>query len=180
LAAAQVEFEMNLCSNVAVNSDIFIALGSNMGDLEGNLLKAVAEIGRLHDTRVTALSPFYNTEPVGGVSQNNFLNAALRLTSSIPPDELLAELLRIELSIFGRKRNLHWGPRSIDLDLLFYGCEIIHQPPKLLLPHPRLHERRFVLAPLADIAPEFIHPVYGKSIRELLAELPPGGKVTKI
>lgn len=162
-----------------MNSDIFIALGSNLGDREGNLLKAVAEIGQLHDTRLTKLSPFYDTEPVGGVAQNNFLNAVLGLSSPIPPQELLAELLQIERVKFGRTRTLHWGPRTIDIDLLFYGSEIIHHPPVLLLPHPRLHERRFVLAPLADIAPEFIHPVYGKSIRELLAELPPGGNVTK-
>ena len=171
---------MNLCSNADVNKEIFIALGSNMGDREGNLLKAIALVGRLPGTRITAVSPFYDTDPVGGISNENFLNAVMRLTSSMPPQELLKALLQIELSIFGRKRVLHWGPRNIDLDLLFYGGEIIHQPPDLLVPHPRLHERRFVLAPLADIAPEFIHPSHGRSVRELLDGLSPGGNVTRI
>jgi 2-amino-4-hydroxy-6-hydroxymethyldihydropteridine diphosphokinase len=163
-----------------VNDEIFIALGSNIGDREGNLLKAVAAIGRLHDTRITALSPFYDTEPVGGVSQNNFLNAVMRLTSAISAENLLQELMQIEIFFFDRNRDLHWGPRTMDLDILFYGSEIIDHPPELLIPHPYLHERRFVLAPLADIAPEFIHPLYGRSIRELLDSLPPGGSVTKI
>ena len=171
---------MNLWSNAAVNSEIFIALGSNMGDREENLLRAVAAVGRLPDTRITALSPFYDTEPVGGISQHNFLNAVMRLTSSLTPQELLQELLQIETAVFERKRDLHWGPRSIDLDILFYGSEVIDNPPELLLPHPRLHERRFVLAPLADIAPEFVHPVHGRSISELLAGLPPGGNVTRV
>jgi len=171
---------MDLCSNAAVNSEIFIALGSNMGDREENLLRAVAAVGRLPDTRITALSPLYDTEPVGGISQNNYLNAVMRLTSSLSPQQLLKELLRIETAIFKRKRALTWGPRSIDLDILFYGSKVISNPPDLLLPHPRLHERRFVLAPLADIAPGFIHPVHGKSISALLADLPPGGNVTRI
>lgn len=176
----QVEFEMNLCSNVTVNGEIFVALGSNMGDREGNILKAVAAVGRLPATRITALSPFYDTEPVGGIPQDNFLNAVMRLTSSLLPAELLQQLLLIESLLFDRKRDLHWGPRNLDLDILFYGSEIIAQPPTLVLPHPHLHERRFVLAPLADIAPDFIHPASGKSVRELLAALPPGGKVTRI
>ena len=171
---------MDLCSNAAVNSEIFIALGSNMGDREENLLRAVAAVGRLPDTRITALSPLYDTEPVGGISQSNFLNAVMRLTSSLSPQQMLKELLRIETAIFKRKRALPWGPRSIDLDILLYGSEVISNPPDLLLPHPRLHERRFVLAPLADIAPGLIHPVHGISISALLAGLPPGGTVTRI
>jgi 2-amino-4-hydroxy-6-hydroxymethyldihydropteridine diphosphokinase len=88
--------------------------------------------------------------------------------------------LEIETAVFGRKRTRRWGPRSIDLDLIFYGSTIIDMAPQLLLPHPRVHERRFVLAPLADIAPEFVHPVYGLRINELLAALPPGGSVTRL
>jgi 2-amino-4-hydroxy-6-hydroxymethyldihydropteridine diphosphokinase len=180
LTTAQVEFARNLCSNDGVNEEIFIALGSNMGDREGNLLKALAAVAKLPVTRITALSPFYDTEPVGGVCQDNFLNAVMRLSSALGPQELLTALLQIESSLFGRMRNLHWGPRSIDLDILFYGSEIINNPPDLLLPHPRIQERRFVLAPLADIAPEFIHPVCGKSVGELLASLTQSGGVTKI
>lgn len=169
-----------MCSTIVVNSEIFIALGSNIGDREEHLLGAVAAVGRLTDTRITALSPFYDTEPVGGIPQNNFLNAVIRLASSLTPQELLKELMQIETSVFGRKREQRWGPRCIDLDILFYGSEVIDKPPDLLLPHPRLHERRFVLAPLADIAPEFIHPTLGRSISELLAGLPPGGNVMRI
>lgn len=176
----QVEFEMNLCSNITVNDEIFVALGSNMGDREGNLLKAVAAVGRLPATRVTALSPFYDTEPVGGIPQGNFLNAVMKLTSALAPQELLQQLLLIETALFDRNREQHWGPRSLDLDILFYGSEIITQLPELVVPHPYLHERRFVLAPLADIAPDFIHPASGKSVRELLAALPPGGSVIRI
>jgi 2-amino-4-hydroxy-6-hydroxymethyldihydropteridine diphosphokinase len=163
-----------------VNIEIYIAIGTNMGDREENINKAVAAVGRLSDTRITALSPFYDTDPVGSIAQNNFLNAVMRLSSSLSPQKLLQDLLQIETLIFNRKRDLHWGPRRIDLDLLFYGNEVIDNPPDLLLPHPRLHERRFVLAPLADIAPEFMHPVFGRSIRELLAGLSQSGRVTRI
>ena len=151
-----------------------------MGDREGNLLNAVAAVGKIPGIRITALSPFYDTEPIGGILQDNFLNAAIRVSSHLSPQTVLQELLQIETTLFGRKRELRWGPRSIDLDLLFYGSKIIFNPPDLLLPHPRITERRFVLAPLADIAPEFIHPACGKSIEELLLALPPGGNVTKI
>lgn len=163
-----------------MNDEIFIALGSNVGDREGNLLQALAAIGKLPGTKITALSPFYDTEPVGGPLQENFLNAVARLSSVIAPRELLTALLEIETTVFQRQRELHWGPRNIDLDLLFYGPEIINEPPALILPHPHITERRFVLAPLADIAPDFIHPVCGKSIRELLKTLPAGAKVTRI
>ena len=177
--SALVEFAPNLCSNANVNDEIFIALGSNMGDREGNLLLAIATIGKLATTKITSLSPFYDTEPVGGPLQENFLNAVIRLSSSIPPRELLHNLLQIENTVFHRTRDCHWGPRNIDLDLLFYGREIITEPPELLLPHPRIAERRFVLAPLADIAPDFVHPACNKSITELLNALPAGNKVTR-
>lgn len=163
-----------------VNGNIFIALGTNMGDREGNLLRAVAEIGRQPDIRLTALSSFYDTEPVGPVEQPNFLNAAARLESPLPPEELLQRLLEIENKCFHRRRELAWGPRSMDLDLLFYDRLIITNPPALVLPHPQLHLRRFVLEPLAEIAAGFVHPVTGKTITEHLAELPTGERVTRL
>jgi 2-amino-4-hydroxy-6-hydroxymethyldihydropteridine diphosphokinase len=163
-----------------VNRDIFIALGSNIGDREGNILRSVAEIAKISGSRVTALSSFYDTEPVGMGATNNFINAVLKLESCLLPEELLTELMRIETDTFGRKRINGVEPRRIDLDILFYGEKEINNPPGLVIPHPRLHERRFVLEPLAEIAPDFRHPVLGKTINELIAGLQDRSKVTKL
>jgi 2-amino-4-hydroxy-6-hydroxymethyldihydropteridine diphosphokinase len=160
-----------------VASDVFIALGSNQGDRELNLLRAIAEIGRLTATRITALSSFYDTQPIGPVNQDNFLNATLKLETSLSPHQLLDELQRIETAVFKRVRTVHWGPRPMDLDILFYG-DLVLTEEELTIPHPRLHERGFVLVPLAEIAPEFIHPVLHESVSELLASLKTNERVT--
>jgi 2-amino-4-hydroxy-6-hydroxymethyldihydropteridine diphosphokinase len=160
-------------------SDAYIALGSNMGDRELNLLRAVAEIGKLPDSKVTGLSPFYETSPVGVTEQDFFYNAVLRLTTALPPLNLLERLLAIESSIFGRTRTVHWGPRRMDLDLLLYADAVINEE-GLTVPHPHMGERRFVLQPLCDIAPELIHPVLGKTMTILLANVPSGETVTKL
>jgi len=168
-----------LCFNLSVQTDAYIALGSNMGDRELNLLRAVAEIGRIPDCKVTGLSSFYETSPVGVTEQPPFYNAVLRIQTALSPHELLERLIRIETDVFGRTRTTHWGPRRIDLDLLLHGGTTISDD-RLTVPHPRMSERRFVLQPLCDIAPDLVHPVVGKTIAELLEALRTDETVTRI
>lgn len=157
----------------------YIGLGSNIGDRELKLLMAIAELGKLPQTRVTAVSPFYETDPVGGVPQDNFYNAVVRLNTGLAPLELLERLKRLETEVFHRTPSERWGARSMDLDILLYG-ELVFTCDRLTIPHPRLAERRFALQPLADIAPDLTHPTSGKRIIELLTELTSTEKVVRI
>jgi pantoate--beta-alanine ligase len=147
-----------------------LGLGSNLGDRVGNLLEGL----RLLKRRVTVLrlSSLHETRPVGGPpGQANFFNAAAVVATELPPGDLVAALHDIE-SQLGRERAETWGPRTIDLDLLLYDQQIIHTA-QLTVPHPRMHERRFVLAPAAEIAGDLRHPALNATIDELLARLPP-------
>ncbi len=147
-----------------------LGLGSNLGDRAGNLGEALRLLAR--HVAVLRVSSLHETLPVGGPpGQGTFLNAAGVVATDRSPTELLAVLRDIE-SQLGRERALCWGPRTIDLDLLLYDQQVIHSP-DLTVPHPRMHERRFVLAPAAEIAGDLRHPVQGATIDELLARLPP-------
>jgi 2-amino-4-hydroxy-6-hydroxymethyldihydropteridine diphosphokinase len=147
----------------------YVGIGSNLGDRAGNLLLAVRGITHASMT-VTCLSSIYETEPVSDVEQPPFLNLVAEIGSPLPtPEQVMARLLRIEFAL-GRVRDVKDGPRTIDLDLLFYG-DLERDTEFLRLPHPRLHERRFVLEPLAEIAPRLVHPKSGLSIVDLLEDL---------
>lgn len=151
------------------NENAFISLGSNLGDRAGNLLRAVR--GMIDaGLQIAALSSIYETEPVETFQQPRFLNMVAELRgSTLPePEQLLARLLRVEYGL-GRTREVPMGPRTIDLDLLFYGNEI-RTTEFLTLPHPRLHQRRFVLVPLIEIDPQLVHPTLKKTAAELLKE----------
>lgn len=137
----------------------YIALGANLGDAALSLREALAAVAALPDTRVTATSAFYRTAPVGLAEQPDFVNAATRLETALPPEALLAHLLDIE-DRFGRVRQQANGPRTLDLDVLLYD-DLVLDTPRLTLPHPRMHLRAFVLWPLADISPELDIPGRG-------------------
>lgn len=157
--------------------DAYIALGSNVGDRELNLLQAVAALGRLPGCRVTALSRFYVTSPVGmSADTPPFYNAVVRLATTRKAPELLQSLQQIERKQFGRLPSVSYQSRRMDLDLLLYG-DLSLTTPELTLPHPRMAQRRFVLAPLADIAAELREPVSGRTIAQLLAEVRSNEKV---
>ena len=146
----------------------FVGIGSNLGDREDNLRRAVELLSVEDGVDVTAVSEIRETEPVGPVEQGAFLNGAVRIETDLGPRELLERLLAVEQRL-GRVREERWGPRTIDLDLLLYGDEAVDEP-GLTVPHPRLHERRFALEPLADLAPSLEIPGRGP-ISVLLAEL---------
>jgi 2-amino-4-hydroxy-6-hydroxymethyldihydropteridine diphosphokinase len=158
-------------------SKVYIGVGSNLGDREFLIRKAIEELRDLPHTVVARVSSLYDTDPVGDEEQPAYLNAVVRVETGLPPRELLWHLLLIE-SRMGRVRSQRWAPRPIDLDILFYGKEIIDEP-DLSVPHPEAHHRAFVLVPLAEIEPELIHPGLGEPIRKLLRRLDPNPPVRK-
>ena len=148
-----------------------IALGSNLGDRKSHLQRALTDITQLSNLEVVGLSRIYETAPVGGPdNQGAYLNAALLAYTSRTPQDLLRALHDIEAR-HERERTIRWGPRTLDLDLLCYGATISSEP-DLLLPHPRMHQRRFVMVPVCDVAPDYHHPVLKQTMKEILNSLP--------
>ena len=150
-----------------MSNGIYLLLGTNLGSRLQNLQEAKNQITKAVGTIVKA-SSVYETEPWGVSDQPKYLNEVIQISTARTPHEVLNELLRIEKAL-GRIRGGKWEARIVDIDLLFYNNEIINTK-ELVLPHPRLHERNFTLIPLAEIASDFIHPVFNKSINALLAE----------
>ena len=149
---------------------IYLGLGSNIGDRESHLQAALERLPAAGVT-VRRISPFYETEPVDYTGQRWFLNCVAEGETELLPMQLLSRTGRIEREL-GRVRTIPKGPRTIDIDILLYGASVIRAP-RLEVPHPRLSERRFVLAPLADLAPDLRHPVTGRTVRQMLEAAPP-------
>jgi 2-amino-4-hydroxy-6-hydroxymethyldihydropteridine diphosphokinase len=156
---------------------VYLSLGSNLGDRQGNLAEAVRQLEALGV--VKAVSSLFETEPVEvQTSQPWFLNCALGLETGLSPEEFLDRILAVEQAM-GRRRTEPKGPRTIDIDIVLFGDAVLDTP-QLTVPHPAMQQRRFVLEPLAEIAPEVMHPVLHKTVRELLVSLPRDGGAVRV
>ena len=155
---------------------VYLSLGSNLDDRAANLRTALEKLGDLGT--VNSVSAFYETEPVGLTAQPWFVNCAAKLDTEKMPRQLLKGVLNLEQEM-GRQRKQKNGPRIIDIDILLFGTSVI-ETAGLTVPHPRMHERRFVLEPLAEIAPDVRHPVFKRTVRELRDALPPGQTVRRV
>ena len=150
--------------------EAYIAVGSNMGDSRGHIAKALGQLEKHKDIQVTKVSGLLETLPYGGVEQENFVNGMFEIRTLLTPEELLRELHKIEASE-GRERKIHWGPRTLDLDIIFYD-DLIYSSEDLVIPHVDMENRYFVLKPLSELAPNFRHPITHKTVAQMLAELP--------
>ncbi|MDY6987664.1 MAG: 2-amino-4-hydroxy-6-hydroxymethyldihydropteridine diphosphokinase [Thermodesulfobacteriota bacterium] len=153
----------------------YIGVGSNLGNRVENCRRAIEALAASEDCVLEAQSPFYETEPLYLEDQDWFVNAAALIRTSLAPEALLARLQAIEQKMGPRGESPRFGPRVLDLDILFFD-DLVLQRGDLNVPHPRLHERRFVLRPLSDIAARFVHPVLGETVGSLLASLKDGRK----
>ena len=156
----------------------YIAIGSNIGNPYQNCTEAIHKISNNDSIKIISKSSFYQTSPIGGVEQDWFINCAIKINTSLTSDSLLFNLLNIE-SVMGRIRGGKWGPRLIDLELLFYDS-LISNKKKLTIPHPEIQKRNFVLMPLSDIAESLIHPVLKKTIGDLLKESTDNAAVNRL
>jgi 2-amino-4-hydroxy-6-hydroxymethyldihydropteridine diphosphokinase len=154
----------------ATHHSVFISIGSNLGDKLAHCRSAIEALANLEQTRLVAASPFYKTDPVDFTDQDWFINAVVKLETTLAPQTLLTALKKIQQRA-GRLRDaVRFGPRIIDLDIIFYDAEVI-QSDKLVLPHPRMHKRRFVLQPICDIDSKIVHPVLKTTVEDLLEQL---------
>lgn len=151
------------------NKKIFISLGSNMGDRLTNIMMGLALLNKIPNTKVVKVSSVYETEPVEYKEQGSFLNAVAQIVTNLPPQKLLSALQIIETKMH-RQRHIPKGPRTIDLDIIFVG-DMIVDTVNLTIPHKRAHTRKFVLAPMTEIAPNFVHPTLGTTVKHMLEEL---------
>jgi 2-amino-4-hydroxy-6-hydroxymethyldihydropteridine diphosphokinase len=156
----------------------YLGLGSNLGDRRRNIEDAIKLMAQRKDIKVSEVSSLYETEPVGYEDQRWFINGVLKAETTLKPRKLLEALKEIEGAL-GRKRDLRWGPRIVDLDILLYDDKKIKDQ-DFVIPHPEMHRRAFVLVPLAEIASDLTHSVMGRSIAELLATLPQTKVVKRI
>ncbi|MCR5256499.1 MAG: 2-amino-4-hydroxy-6-hydroxymethyldihydropteridine diphosphokinase [Acetatifactor sp.] len=168
-APIQIPFE-----NVSVEvkrgwTTVFLSAGSNMGDSDNILKGAIDMLNKDSDMKDVKASKFIVTKPYGGVDQDDFVNCAIRLDTLLDPETLLDRLHEIE-SFYKRERKIHWGPRTLDLDIVFFG-KSVYESDRLIIPHVDMQNRAFVLEPLAELAPNFRHPILNKSVEELLNSL---------
>lgn len=148
---------------------VYLSLGSNMGDKNKNIEVAIENISEINFTKIVTKSNIIETKPFGFLEQDNFLNCCLEIKTLLSPTEILKELLSIEIKM-GRERKIKWGPRIIDIDIIFYGKEVIEEK-DLIVPHPYMEYRDFVLQPLEEIIPNFVHPLLNKRVSALRKEL---------
>lgn len=148
---------------------VYIAAGSNLGNKEETLKEAIDKIDKRKDCVVTKVSNFYTTDPVGYEDQDQFVNCVFEINTLQTPSELMDTLLEVEKD-FKRERIIRWGPRTLDLDIIFYD-DIISYDEHILIPHPRAHERQFVMKPMCDINPYYVHPIYRKRVMDISSEL---------
>jgi 2-amino-4-hydroxy-6-hydroxymethyldihydropteridine diphosphokinase len=161
-----------------MSSTVYLSLGSNLGERFENIDRALDSLGRLEGTTISSRSSYYETAPLGIKDQPDFINVAACIETALSPMSLLVELKEIEKKL-GRRKTVRWGPRVIDIDILFYGDEIVSLQ-GLNIPHPEMEERRFVLKPLAEIAGDAVHPLIGKSVEAMLAALPEDDSSVKV
>ena len=157
-------------SSIDVHHTVFLSLGSNLGHKQENCLQGMRLLSEIRWIRLLAQAPFYQTEPVDFEDQDWFVNTAVKIETSLEPLPLLETLKSIEQQVGRRPSTVRFGPRVLDLDIILFD-QLILDDPQLCIPHPRMHKRRFVLQPIYDIEPTVLHPVYRKTVGELLAAI---------